>query len=416
MQSPKPIDQEFIETQLERICKGPGKGACPVCRPCQCWEECVKTVAESVICRQPNWCNPEAQTILNARLESETLVGIDWLLHLGRKRYRDHASHQLFVGTLGSFLLSCKLGSRDGETLKQWIAAKKGWCSDEVDIAWWMASLLHDHAYPLEQMLKVTPALVKQGCRMDLLDHTWSLLGCDSSPDCRSASQNSVVKDLYDPDLLRSLRKNAEIPDPKERRLGLGEILDRWLAPMFGEGTITRETAKVQDGETCYDHGILGAANLAALLLSIEQDNSILNAAIRAIGIHNGPACHETVNAAEDPLAFLLILCDEFQEWDRRIVVNDEVLTESDQIYLRGLDKEGDDYIVGDSLTIVFEYPKTETLERTKWSYTIFSESKKKAFNRLAVPIDFPIKPFQYEVRIPHSVQFHGGVGHGAAE
>jgi hypothetical protein len=153
---------------------------------------------------------------------------------------------------------------------------------------------------------------------------------------------------------------------------------------------------------------MLSAANLAALLqCDRAKEYPILRVAIRAIGIHNGAACRESVSIEKDPLAFLLILCDELQEWGRRIVVNDEVKCESQLIRLADLEEVGNEkYRIGECLTVVFEYPDAQTLSETNWDYLLFRKSKEKALKRLQVSHSFPVKRIQFHVRIPHEIKF----------
>lgn len=403
--------------QLSEVCTDYGKCSRSKCGPChkgigRCWEECVACVASRVSCRHSTWCDQEAQAVINSLLTTECLTYIDWLLHLGKKRYRDHAGHQIFVGALGRFLLHCRTVSSNGgsRTLGQWIADRQGWQSEEqVELAWWIASLLHDHAYPLSHMLQVTPALVRQGCGENLIAKSWDLLKYTFGDRSATGQSDNAPKGLYESELLAKLAANSKKPDTELRRRGLSGILDPLLASILDDDIASQADGLWQNHETCYDHGILAAANLAALLKN-SRETKTLGAALRAIAIHNGPACHPTVDADKDPWAFLLILCDELQEWERRIVVNDEVLYESRRVFLNGIEERSDknDYFAGDCLIVVFDYSEAAILERTEWDYTIFRKSKSKAWGRLNASGDFPIKRIEYRVQVPHDAKFVG--------
>jgi hypothetical protein len=182
----KIIDEDFVRTQMKELCRGRRGNPYYECelstadRPAS-WEQCAQCVGSSFIGLtgkgfylpgfagpDPGWCDAETQEVLNTCL-CKSLTNIDWLLHLSKKRYRDHASHQLFVGALGWFLLHCLLPSpspkaTDGgdQTLKQWIAKRLELSEEDVEVAWWVSSLLHDHAYPLAHMLQVPPSLVSK--------------------------------------------------------------------------------------------------------------------------------------------------------------------------------------------------------------------------------------------------------------
>lgn len=406
------LSEQFVATQIETLCETrqgarasplpPCKDCNPPWRPAQTpqrreWGQWGKRLGSCFvgIDWESDWIDTHIKKALNRCLGA--CANIDWLLHLSQKRYRDHSSHQLFVGILGSFLLGCQIGA-GRQTLREWVATPLGLTQEEVDIAWWLASLLHDHAYPLSHMLQVTPCVVEENREL-LLDETWALLGFQEKSKGPHAL-SPVFGGLYDCELLKDLRQAVGDADGDRRRTRLQKIImDRLVAGPFKENELCGIPG------ACYDHGLLAAANLS-VLLPVRQGLPIMKAVIRAIGIHNGGACAEGVDANKDPLAFLLILCDECQEWDRRFVKGDEVLFESRGIRLRELQttKTGK-YTLGDCMSIVFEYPDAARLEDTGWDYRLFRSCKERAFSRLRVSGDFPIRRIEFDVRIPHEIQ-----------
>lgn len=83
---------------------------------------------------------------------------LDSLMYLSGKRYRDHYKHQLRVGMLGLFMLETELNVKGKvKKLKNHCCengSSKGLSVDELYLAWWLAAMLHDMAYPISYLLK----------------------------------------------------------------------------------------------------------------------------------------------------------------------------------------------------------------------------------------------------------------------
>lgn len=414
----KTIDSKFIKEQLEDICRARESACNSITKYCRelnaknadqiNWGKCAECVGYCFIGdKRLCWTkDPSIRDVLNDCLKAS--VNIDWLLHLSQKRYRDHSTHALFVAVFGWFLLGCNIGRSSknpkGVTLKKWISKRitekrklpEEYPEEYVEVAWWIASLLHDHAYPLQHILRVAPSLAIENSKI-WLDQIWALLGF--SPEGTTNPLNKVLKGLYDHTFLRTLRPAVEesANDCKRRESILKKLRGHLIAPGF-----FKDSELCKESESCYDHGLLGAANISALLRGPKND--IIRTAIRAIGIHNGAACHEGVDVQNDPLAFLLVLCDECQEWERRTWVEEEkqLKSESGSIKLRGPVKGQD----GDSLEVIFEYTDPVCLRDTKWDYQSFKDKKEKAFKRLCRSKKFPIKGIRFNVSLPHEVRF----------
>jgi hypothetical protein len=288
---------------------------------------------------------------------------------------------------------------RQIQTLRQWICDKLELDEEEkVDVAWWIASLLHDHAYPLAHMLRITPSVAREN-RQNVIGQTWQLLGYEGQEKYNVFHGFSLLNDLYE------AVKQGDGENNQSRREAIHNIIYNQLVPNYFEEDELSNTLNV-----CYDHGILAAANLSSYF-ETAFENPIMKSAIRAIGIHNGAACTEQVFTDKDPLAFLLVLCDECQEWGRRIVVGDETVSESDQIYLHGMKPENQNYLLDKRLTVVFEYTDAALLNQSGWSYQLFRRSKELALGRLRVSEDFPIHQINYNVNIPHQVNLAKSMG-----
>jgi hypothetical protein len=153
-----------------------------------------------------------------------------------------------------------------------------------------------------------------------------------------------------------------------------------------------------------YDHGILGAVNMISHLesRSIPID-SVLHEALTAIAFHNDGKI-SNISIEEHPIAFLLILCDQLQDWDRVIIKHDERLTEFDNILLNlSKSDEGKLQFPG-RLKVRFEYKDEKTLRKTGWSYDLFLKSKREHIGRLKFPTDFNPKGIDIEVLVLHQL------------
>lgn len=191
-------------------------------------------------------------------------------LHSLKNYYRDHFLHALEVCFLGHFLLDMEVG--DGVPLWSVVAMRMRHSHDRRGILrlWYLAALLHDIGYGI-----------------DILKSVDGLLGFFQNDDS--------LKTLCD-DLKR----------------GLGHLSESLVDDGFQKYG--------KDDKPGEDHGVIGARHLEQLLEKIAKDDPSIRVedykdSIRAIAWHNSRK-HD-VSFAEEPLAFLLILCDTIQEWNR---------------------------------------------------------------------------------------------------
>jgi hypothetical protein len=201
-------------------------------------------------------------------------------LHVLKHFYRDHFFHALEVCFLGHFLLELKMGS--GKLLWELVAAKlalpggKRARHQTVLRLWYVASLLHDVGYGID-VLKGVQTLLR------FFGHT------------------PVLVDL-------SERLAADVAQ---------------LSTDLEQAGLVGYRASDRPGE---DHGVIAAWHLERLLgkaAKLENEDikggplkvSEYLPAIRAIALHNSRK--HNVTFEDNPLAFLLILCDTLQEWNR---------------------------------------------------------------------------------------------------
>ena len=226
-----------------------------------------------------------------ARHLRQTLRGESALYTL-KQRYRDHFFHTIEVCLIGFAFLRSRPNGIGENTLAELLPQKcRSWLKANVSDAhkvnashedvqvdfvptdgqaflaqWWVASLIHDTAYGID-VLKST---------MDLLDFF-------GNHDAIGDFHRSVAAQIEH--LHEDLRSVA--PELKDD-------------PTIGKG----------------DHGVIAASHLQQ---SLQRNDSKLAetylAAIRAIAFHNTK--YPLIDAARDPVAALLILCDTIQDWGR---------------------------------------------------------------------------------------------------
>jgi hypothetical protein len=192
-------------------------------------------------------------------------------LHSLKRFYRDHFFHALEVCFLGHVLLEAKL--EQDERLWDRVAKflKVPQKKECVLRLWYVAALMHDTGYA-----------------MDVLNSSREFLGFFK----HSKALNRLCERFKR--AVEELSKSAQVG-----RLGI-----------TGEDHLGQ------------DHGVVGALHVQSLLKRIAQDDPSVNhreyePAVRAIAMHNLRRHDQRIKFSKDPLAFLLALCDQLQEWRR---------------------------------------------------------------------------------------------------
>ena len=134
------------------------------------------------------------------------------------------------------------------------------------------------------------------------------------------------------------------------------------------------------DKESLYDHGVIGAAILAQNIKRGSIDN-IIRMALKAIALHNNK--NNKIRFDEEPIAALLALCDELQEWERDIYIDGEVVNEFKKIEIKILDNEYNNRAIGKKLCVTYNCDEVEVIEKTGWSYNVFIKNKKENIKRI---------------------------------
>jgi len=290
------------------------------------------------------------------------------------RRFRDHEVHQCNVGVLGLLLLEIYVSP--SETLKEYISSITNWLPEDVEKAWLITAFLHDHARPIEFMLSKAPIVYRQKSFPDYQAHLDGLF-----------------------DLFRPIEKNVFSNDLRKIYDGLLKGKDE--LPNL-ENLISDELRKVRcihkiKRNEILNHGILAAVNLTTTLRSINNvyvdESEIVKTSARAMAIHN--IASEKVELEKDPIAFLLVLCDETQEWER------ESIKDTPSIKIGKFTSRNDRIFFREKFEVFFEYPASNSLEYINWNAEKFKSGKNVVKERLDLT-GANINPHQIDF-IPHT-------------
>lgn len=329
---------------------------------------------------------------------------IDPLLYLSHKRYRDHYMHQLNVALLGGFLLRCEV--KVNKTLSEYIVEKNPYIKSEDELfdAWWIAALLHDHAYPLAYLSQA-------------LQDIHQLATITGAPRFRSIGDafiNYVELLTAGPirDVFKEFAKNGEDGNRNDQKNleNYGEMVEE-LAKIVAKDKNQRLDTDIQTRikGNLFDHGVISALNL---FLKTKDLTDITNpivqasahsclAAVQAIAMHNLPDLRLSIS--KYPLAALLCLSDELQEWGRQFKTKtgwdyaiEALVLELEQVS-QGL------WRFTDELSIEFICSGLEARKITEWDYKIFESGKSAGLHKINFDWDSDLKPqkLSYSVRIP---------------
>lgn len=233
-----------------------------------------------------------------------------------RKFYRDHTEHSLRVAVLGDYLLEQDFGQ--GKLLN--IISELTELDKELlkDKIWWLAGLLHDIGYPLGKMTTaVNYSLINQ------------LLKCYPSLDLQfkpleiglswQGSQEEYLKIIEE-----ELSKEMRIKIRKGTGYNIQNLPD-YQSEVYLKNPNGHEEYNFEP-KIKLDHGVISALSLLNSLGTPEEIRKkeeykpyILVA--KAMAIHNFKMKSKDSRFDNQPLAFLLMLVDELQEWGRPIPI-----------------------------------------------------------------------------------------------
>ncbi len=245
-------------------------------------------------------------------------------------RHRDHYSHSVFV-----FALGLAVYSHDGDfrkTFNDFYGLKNGY--SEFLYLWGLTSLFHDVGYPFELAHAQIRAYVEELWGEDFAASPYvSYENMENLLALGESSKRSVCKpgeDLNTACEAEKISKRAvcEVFEPHYKTMN--ELLARHLEKRFGysyEITLDALDHRFVGQKKYMDHGYFSAVILSRLISDAGKtlDLKTLDV-LTAILLHNSLnrfelAARLNVNTAlsskKHPLAHLLVLCDELQDWNR---------------------------------------------------------------------------------------------------
>jgi hypothetical protein len=302
------------------------------------------------------------------------------------KRYRDHFLHQVRIAVLGNFFLDVYLDEKT--KLIDYINSVLTDCEDyykftdfnnskhkstvkNCRVTWWVTALMHDYTYPLYSLFYPFP--FNKNNKVELL--------------------KSFIPDFLDPFLIsyNSTIKEFRIEFQKKLKSFLDEVnIDKRLEELI-----------LQNVKSNIDHNITGAFNLWHLQKKQAEGNEYLctELACQSILLHHPFQEKESIESKsisfdKYPLAFLLILLDEIQDWGRPVILTDnqkdptkiEKSTDLNEIEIKGLTKKKGDsdrwYFRDDKIVITMDYSKSCNIEPV---LSDIIKSKRKNLKRLQI-------------------------------
>lgn len=278
--------------------------------------------------------------------------------------YRDHIEHQIRVAVLGDFLLSQQFNYAGEEcTLIDRVCSSTSSNEHDVRKAWWIAGLFHDIGMPVAKLAKNLNDFMK-----DLAEVYGHI-------------------DLVVPEI------GCPVPDEKVNR-SFFEVLSKG----FPKPVVKKlKMAMGWGSEPKVDHGAFSALlmlrsipelvtqNPYELEVSLTSDFKEYLTAAQAIMLHNLYE-HDNmikIDSGKHPLAYLLVCCDEMQEWSRDVSIKERskfdpkfsVAQLMDHCFLE---------ISNDKLELSAEFKNQKVKDMCGFIFDYYVKEKKKNFERLS--------------------------------
>ena len=313
------------------------------------------------------------------------------------EKQRDHFIHSVNVFLLGLAVYSQNKNYREAfqsyvlsSPYKKFYRFGDEFSNEEFFYRWGVASLFHDIGYPVEIIGKQLNKFIN-----DSVKSISSSYGADTAIDFKDFNEfNSIVK--IDPNFADEFTQNY----PEAKFLNLfkpTDIMAHKIAADFGEVDVNRVSKHLDDfvrimGESGFiDHGFFSSIlvlNSYGYLIQKHAKNHdfffypIVDSAT-AILLHNyyrnvlqkKPFNLPALHPRKSPLAYLLILCDELQEWNRRPLG----IKDKKRSHVNDLDITIDDYrldveyiIKSGSMGLGFSRDKKELLQNVLSIQSIF--------------------------------------------
>ena len=241
-----------------------------------------------------------SSTARNLKAVIDRLPDFQAFVYATDEFYRDHIEHQIRVAVLGDFLLSQHFGyDHDRLSLSERICSITGLTEENVLKAWWIASLFHDVGIPIAKLSK---------------------------------NMNDFVNDLA------MVYGNLNLKLPPIGSLIIDENRNRVMFEALTTGFSRLIIKKFRialgwDGTPIVNHGALsallvlnsipelGGVESDKLKERFEEDYRAYLIAARAMMLHDLYQDNNRIeiHSHRDPIAYLLVCCDEMQEWNRDV-------------------------------------------------------------------------------------------------
>lgn len=313
------------------------------------------------------------------------------------EKQRDHFIHSVNVFLLGLAIYSQNKNYRDAfevyvtkSPYKKYYRINEEFSHEEFLYRWGVAALFHDIGYPVEIIGKQLNKFINDGVKS-----ISSTYGADTAIDFKDFNEfNTIVK--IDPNFADEYTKNY----PKAKFLNLfkpTDIMAQKISTDFDSVDVNKVAKHLDDfvnimGDNGFiDHGFFSAIlvlnSYGHLIQKYAKNHDfffypIVDSA-SAILLHNyyrnvlqkKPFNLPALHPVQSPLAYLLILCDELQEWNRQpFGIKDKKRSHVNDLNLIIDDTRLEvDYIVkSGSMGLGFSEDKEELLKRVLSIPSIF--------------------------------------------
>ena len=273
------------------------------------------------------------------------------------KRYRDHLAHVFRVGSLGQFLISNFL--LKNSEFKEYLNLNN---LNSLDISWiwWISSLIHDIGYLYEIMFQLFEKKIdfsKTIARYVVFDEFVYFLKTGKYPNEDYEFDKEYINNAIIEDFKKLVKNISKYKKFEGRGWCYHETIGAFLLYIHQ-----------------YDYGI-----------PIKEDDVlkkelILNEILNTVSKHHGI---KKIDFNDDPFGFLLIFCDECQEWGRPAkTVDHKWSCELDHINVN---------LDNNSINVCIDYPSNDILKDTQFDKHRFLKDKEGALKRLSAPFNFDI-------------------------
>ena len=298
----------------------------------------------------------------------ERLPDYQALAYMTGAWYRDHIAHQVRVAALGDFMLTQQFDfqGRKGELIDT-ISTLGKVTKEEVRKAWWISGLFHDVGLPLS-----------------LVDKWFG----------------TITRDISNAYKYLPMTQKG-IPHPKINEGELRTVFGFLINGLSRQDVSTMKENMGWNSSISPDHGLLSAMTLLFSIPDIsknahdqsqlkdlfEGEYSAALLAARAMALHNMHGQKKTIEIdfEKHPLTYLLVLCDEMQEWGREV----KVTNRSKQGFV---DSQFGSVSLVESITLdlyadriqaTAEFKNQEAKDACGFVFDIFQSDKKENLGRL---------------------------------